>query len=65
MCDFVDMPDGTQIEEINDKCLCCYSQTEILTHVVSKLPEIKYDEQVIIERDCFGWYVRIEKMEKN
>jgi hypothetical protein len=61
MCDTIELPDGTLINEIDGDCLCCYSQEERLKWIAPMLREIVIGERLIIERDCFGWTVTVEK----
>lgn len=67
MCDYILMPNTKkEIYSITDDetCLCQNTQTEILEWIVQHLPEIKFDEQVKIERTCVGWNVFINKIPK-
>jgi hypothetical protein len=64
MCDVIEMPDGTEIQnfEGEDDCLCVHTQEEILTYAIQKLPKIEYNQKLIIERSCFGWNFKIESV---
>lgn len=62
MCDRIIMPDGTEIESIKgtNECLCGISQREILTWIVEHLPNLEFDQELIINRSPFGYEVSIE-----
>jgi hypothetical protein len=65
MCDDISMPDGIIYSSLTDEedCLCGKSQDEIISFIFLKLGKIEFDERIIIDRDCFGWYVRREKID--
>ena len=69
MCDSIELPDGFIHYNLGneEKCLCCYTQSEIFEYIGSKLPKIDFDQIVVIERNCFGWYVKVQSTneEKN
>lgn len=64
MCDTIIMPDGTEIESIEDdeSCLCNNAQAEILTWIVQHIPEIEICETLEIGRTPFGWECRHVKI---
>ena len=65
MCDRINMPDGTEIESINqdESCLCTNTQTAILTWIVGRTPLLEIGDRLVIEHDPFSWNVKIEKVD--
>lgn len=62
MCTIVFMPNGDVIDgfEGEKKCMCQKSQGEILAYCVAKLPDIGWDDKIIIKLDPFGYNITIE-----
>ena len=65
MCDYIIMPNSE--EEVysiveDGTCLCQNTQEEILRWIVQHLPNVEFDEEIEIVRNCCGWEVYIKKM---
>lgn len=63
MCDRIIMPDGSEIETIDEDelCLCGNSQKEILTWIIDHIPDLSIGDELDIAHTPFGWEVSIEK----
>lgn len=59
MCDRIVMPDGKEIDILDDKCLCGRGQKTLLTHIIQDIPELQINQKLEITRDPFGYVVCI------
>jgi hypothetical protein len=60
------MPDK-DVDTIREdgNCLCWSTEKEILTWIVNNIPQLEYDQQLIILRDPAGYEVKIENTRKD
>lgn len=58
------MPDGTEIDSINQDgtCLCSNTPTEILHWILERSPLLEIGDKLTIEHGPFGWNVSISKI---
>jgi len=65
MCETITMPDGKEIETINDdvSCLCTNTYQEILVWIVNHVPDIEIGKKLVIEHTPFGWVVSTDNID--
>jgi hypothetical protein len=61
MCDIIWMPNGDEIESIREDgyCLCWSNQQDVITWIAAHIPNLEFDQELTIKRDCCGYEVSI------